>query len=44
MKKEWKKPEIKKISTKELIEKAKTNLTIESSLYASGCHQGMFNY
>lgn len=41
MKKEWKVPEIRVVSDMELNEIVEKVLTIESSLYASGCHRGM---
>lgn len=37
----WVKPEVKVVSNKELNSIVNNILTIESSLYASGCHRGM---
>ncbi len=37
----WIKPEVTIVSNKELSSIVNNILTIESSLYASGCHHGM---
>ena len=37
----WIKPEVKVVSNEELSSIVTSILTIESSLYASGCHRGM---
>ncbi len=37
----WTKPEVKVVANKELSDIVNNILTIESSLYASGCHRGM---
>lgn len=37
----WITPEVKAVSNKELCDIVNNILTIESSLYASGCHHGM---
>jgi|AKZA01.1.fsa_nt_gi hypothetical protein len=39
--KKWMKPQIKVVDSKRIEKKEFKVLTIESSLYASGCHGGM---